>query len=259
MNDNTHTPSPQSQARRIRARLPAAGLLALLCVALAAPIAHAEPDTFGLGNVQDGALTVNAANTVVNVYTRVSAAVPAGQNFVTVASTTGFAIGDLVMVIQSSGLSPRPASGSQTPIDMSGNTMGRWQMARVQALTATRLTLTQPLTVAFAATGAQAVLVREYSTVTINGGGSLVARAWDGTTGGVLAFLATGAVNNQGTISATGRGFRGGIFVNGDGDGCTGLDAAWPSGAMKGEGLVPAAYAPTLDTFPPPAGTTGQG
>ncbi|MFP2929142.1 adventurous gliding motility protein AgmC, partial [Pyxidicoccus sp. 3LG] len=259
MNNDTHTLTSQVAARRPRARLPAAGLLALLCVALAAPAAHAEPDSFGLGNGLDGPLTVNAANTVVNVYTRVTAAVPANQSFVTVASTTGFAVGDLVMVIQSTGLTPRPASGSQTPIDMSGNTMGRWQLARVQSLTATRLNFSQPLTVTFAATGTQAVLVREYSTVNINAGGSLVARAWDGTAGGVLAFLATGAVNNAGALSATGAGFRGGIFLNGDGDGCTGVDATWPAGAMKGEGVVPGAYQPEIDPFPPAAGTTGYG
>ncbi|WP_240359172.1 adventurous gliding motility protein AgmC [Pyxidicoccus trucidator] len=258
MNDNTHTPTPLVLARRIRARLPAASLLALLCVALVAPAAHAEPDSFGLGTGTTP-LTVNAANTVINTYTRVSAAVPAGQSFVTVTSTTGFAVGNLVMVIQSTGLTPRPASGSQTPIDVSGNTMGRWQLARIQSLTATRLNFTQPLTVPFLATGAQAVLVREYTTVTINAGASLVAGPWDGTSGGVLAFLATGAVNNQGTISATGRGFRGGIFLNGEGDGCTGVDAVWPAGAMKGEGVVPGAYQPEIDPFPPVAGTTGYG
>ena len=42
--------------------------------------------------------------------------------------------------------------------------------------------------------------------------GSLLAPPWDGRSGGVLAFLATDAVLNQGLISADGAGFRGGVF-----------------------------------------------
>ncbi|NVJ19810.1 OmpA family protein [Myxococcus sp. AM011] len=259
MKPNPQTPTSLVESRRVRARLPAVGLLALLCAALVAPAAHASADTFHLGDGSDGALTVNAPGTIVNTYTRVTALVPAGQNFVAVASSTGFAVNDLVLVYQSAGLTA-PASGSQTPIDLTaaGNeAVGRWQFGRVQALTATRLTFTAPLTVAFAAnTGTQAIRVPEYSTVTVNAAGSLVARPWDGTTGGVLIFLATGAVNNAGSISATNTGFRGGIFWNGDGDGCTGLNQTYPGGAPKGEGAVLASYD---NTFPFTAGTTGYG
>nr|WP_254623535.1 Ig-like domain-containing protein [Myxococcus sp. CA033] len=239
--------------------MPAVGLLALLCAALVAPSAYASADTFHLGDGSDGALTVNAPGTVVNTYTRVTAAVPAGQSFVTVTSTTGFAVNDLVLVFQAAGLTA-PTSGSQTPIDLNAPAnvaVGRWQFGRVQALTATRLTFTAPLTVAFAAnTGTQAIRVPEYSTVTVNAAGSLVARPWDGTTGGVLIFLATGAVNNAGSISATNAGFRGGIFWNGAGDGCTGINQAYPGGAPKGEGVALGSYD---NTDPFAAGTTGYG
>ncbi|WP_170300417.1 adventurous gliding motility protein AgmC, partial [Myxococcus fulvus] len=224
--------------------MPVVGLLALLCAALAAPAAHAEPDRFHLGNGTT-ALTVSVPNTVINTYTRVTAAVPVGQNFVTVASSTGFAVGNLVMVYQAAGLTA-PASGNQTPIDMSAAAnapVGRWEFARIQALTATRLTFSAPLTVAFAAnTGTQAIRVPEYTTVTVNASGSIVAAPWDGTTGGVLIFLATGAVTNNGAIHADGRGFRGGIFWNGSGDGCTGINQNYPGGAQKGEGVVLTAY-----------------
>ncbi|NTX59359.1 OmpA family protein [Myxococcus sp. CA051A] len=259
MKPNPQTPTSLVESRRVRARLPAVGLLALLCAALVAPSAYASADTVHLGDGSDGALTVNAAGTIVNTYTRVTAAVPAGQNFVTVASSTGFAMNDLVLVFQAAGLTA-PTSGSQTPIDLNAPAnvaVGRWQFGRVQALTATRLTFTAPLTVAFAAnTGTQAIRVPEYSTVTVNAAGSLVARPWDGTTGGVLIFLATGAVNNAGSISATNAGFRGGIFWNGAGDGCTGINQAYPGGAPKGEGVALGSYD---NTDPFAAGTTGYG
>ncbi|MFP2963733.1 adventurous gliding motility protein AgmC, partial [Myxococcus sp. 1LA] len=230
--------------------------LALLCAALMGPVAKAAADTFGLGDGTDGALTVNIANSVINTYTRVSAAVPAGQSFVQVASTTGFAVNDLVMVYQTTGLTA-PASGSQTPVNLVGSPVGRWEFARIQSLTATRLNFSQPLTVAFAANATQAIRVPEYSSVTVNAAGSIVARAWDGTTGGVVVFLSQGQVNNVGGIHADGRGFRGGFAWNGDGDGCTGLDQAWPGGTEKGEGLVPGRFG--NGAFPPAAGTTGRG
>ncbi|WP_240360320.1 adventurous gliding motility protein AgmC [Pyxidicoccus caerfyrddinensis] len=223
---------------------------------LVAPAAQAEPDTFQLGNGHNGALTVNAANTVVNTYTRVTAAVPANQSFANVASTTGFAVGDLVLVYQGTGYTGTVTSGSQTALDLTGNTVGRWQFARVTALTGTRLTFGQPLTMSFAANMTQAIRVPEYTTVTVNAAGSIVAQAWDGTTGGVVIFLATGAVSNAGAISASGLGFRGGQFLNGNGDGCTGIDQAFPGGTSKGEGIVPARYSLAI---PPAAGTTGYG
>jgi len=261
MTDNPHTITSLAPARRIRAPLPAVGLLALLCVAVLAPAAHAEPDIFGLGNGQDNARTINTGtNTVINAYAQVTATVPAGQSFIPVGATTGFEANDLVLVIQNTGLTPAPASGDQTPINMAGNTLGHWELARVQSVAGSQLNLSRPLTQSFPGTYSQVVMVPEYTTLTIDGTSSLVARAWDGATGGVLAFMATGAVTNDGTISASGRGFRGGIFLNSSrGDGCVGLDAKWPDGAMKGEGVVPGNYAPTLNPFPPPAGTTGYG
>ncbi|WP_244981472.1 adventurous gliding motility protein AgmC [Corallococcus exercitus] len=239
----------------------AAALLALLCAVFAAPPAFAEPDTFGLGDGHNGALTVNTVGTQVNTYTRLTATAPAGQAFVNVVSTTGFAVGDLVMVYQSTGLAG-VTIGSQTAIDLSTAQVGRWQFARVAALTATRLTFTAgtTLTAAFtgtpAASAAQVIRVPEYSSVTINAGASIVAAPWDGQVGGLVVFLSKGAVNNAGAISATGMGFRGGLYRNGNGDGCTGINQAYPGGTSKGEGVVPANFS-LAGT--PPANTTGYG
>ncbi|WP_244239108.1 adventurous gliding motility protein AgmC [Corallococcus carmarthensis] len=245
-------------------RRSAAGLLALLCAVLLAPPASAETDTFGLGNGHNGALTVNAAGTVINTYARLTANAPVGQTFVTVTDTTGFAVGDLVMIYQSTGFTGTVTSGAVGPFDFTANTVGNWQLVRVTALTGTRLTFTgNALTAAFTGStsaannsallrsSAQAIRVPEYTTVTINAGASIVARQWsdvagdyNDTVGGIVVFLATGTVTNNGTISATGTGFRGAEYFNGNGDNCaaTALDLAHPQGAMKGEGPVPARY-----------------
>ncbi|TSC32104.1 Ig-like domain-containing protein, partial [Corallococcus sp. Z5C101001] len=252
-------------------RRSAAGLLALLCAVLMAPPASAEPDTFGLGNGHNGALTVAAGNAVtINTYARLTANAAAGSSFVTVGDTTGFAVGDLVMVFQSTGYTGTVTSGNQGPFDFSSDPVGRWQFARVTALTATRLTFGSPLTVAFTGgtlasrTSAQAIRVPEYTTVTVDAGGSITAKGWSNDAdetdnlGGLVVFLAQGAVTNNGTISANGAGFRGGGYFNGDGDNCTQLDQAWPGGAIKGEGVVPGRFK-LSPTFPVPAGTAGRG
>jgi uncharacterized protein (TIGR02145 family) len=53
--------------------------------------------------------------------------------------------------------------------------------------------------------------VPQYRNVTITGSGSLSANAWDGVSGGIVAFYASGAVNinNNGRIDVNGLGYRG--------------------------------------------------
>ncbi|WP_375761096.1 Ig-like domain-containing protein [Corallococcus exercitus] len=250
--------------------------MALLCAVFAAPPAFAEPDSFGNGNGLDGPLTVNAAGTVINTYTRLTAPAPAGQSFVDVTDTTGFAVDDLVMIYQSTGFTEAVTSGDPGPFNFQSTPVGNWQFVRLTDVTDTRLTFTGvPLTASFTGgdaneeairTSAQAIRVPEYSDVTINAGASLVAKPWSNDAdfvdnlGGIVVFFATGTVTNNGTISASGAGFRGGQEFNGEGDNCpaTDLDVEHPRGAIKGESLVPARYKPD-EVFPAPAGTAGRG
>ncbi|XXF76448.1 Ig-like domain-containing protein [Myxococcaceae bacterium GXIMD 01537] len=221
----------------------------LLCAVFVSSPALAEPDTFGLGNGHNNALTVNAANTVINSYTRVRLAVTAGSSTLPVTTTTGFAAGDLVLVLHTTGIGSIPASGAPGPFDVSSGSLGRWQLARIATVGTQVFNLTQPLTVAFPANDAQVVRVPEYTTVTLNGAGTIVPAAWNGATGGVVAFLAQNGVSNAGSISVAGQGFRGGARTDGDGDGCTGIDAPEPQGARKGEGVAPSRFgAGTLTT-----------
>jgi hypothetical protein len=52
--------------------------------------------------------------------------------------------------------------------------------------------------------------LKQYTNVTINSGKTYTAKAWNGTVGGILGFLANGTVSIVGNISANGKGFRGG-------------------------------------------------
>lgn len=55
------------------------------------------------------------------------------------------------------------------------------------------------------------IKVPNYTDLTVTSAGSIVAPAWNGQTGGVVAFRATGTVTINGSISVAGLGYRGGI------------------------------------------------
>lgn len=177
--------------------------------ALAVPAnTWASPDSYGLGDGHNGAFMASMPAQTINVYTALTAPASAGSRTLTVASTTGIAAGDLVLVWQVQG-GPY-ASGTTGPLDLTAGPVGAYDLVRVASVSGTTLTLSTALQESYAATGAQVVRVPEFTTVTVPSGTAITAPAWDGTTGGIVAFLARGAVNLEGAIHADGRGGRGG-------------------------------------------------
>ncbi len=219
-------------------------LAVVLGVHLLITDALAERDSFHLGSGRDGALTVSTTGTVVNAYAQVTAALATGDSVIAVTSSTGFAAGDLVMLHQTTGVSPVPAAGAQTQIDLTSAGVGRYELARVLSVLGTSITLTAPVINGFAANVSQVIRVPEYTTVTVNPGRSVAPAAWNGATGGVVAFLANGTLTNNGSVDARGRGFRGGQPVDDTSGttGATGLDESAPTGAQKGEGIAVTRY-----------------
>jgi len=216
---------------------------ALLAVTLCALPALAGPDNIGLGTGRDGALTVNAANVVINAYAQVTAPLVPGDTTILFGSATGtIAAGDLVLVLQTTGIVPEPPSGGASPVVISAtDPVGRWEFARVAAVGAGALNLTAPLVNSYAGNITQVIRVPEYTTVSLPFAiRTITAPAWNGSTGGVVAFLATGAVSNNGSITVTAKGFRGGVPVDDASGavGCTGLDEPAANGAQKGEGVA---------------------
>ena len=119
----------------------------------------------------------------------------AGAKTLTLATPTGFMLGQTLLVQQ-----------------VQGTNAGQWELAIVTALSNGVATLAAPLVNTYssnAPSAAQAVVVPQYTTVDVPASVTLSAPAWNGTVGGVLAFQATGAVTVEGSISMTGHGFRG--------------------------------------------------
>ena len=143
------------------------------------------------GNGSDGVLNVvtSTQNPIDAPMTGVS-----GENTVS-ATNPSFAIGQMVLLHQSRG----------------ANT-GRWQVNKIVDYEPGIVTLEQPLDFDFVSLS-QIIVIPQYSQVNVTG--TFSAKAWNGSVGGVLAYLCNGLTNVTGSISANGKGFRGGSAVIG--------------------------------------------
>lgn len=209
---------------------------------------------------KDGAKTVSTANNIVNEYTALTANAVAGSTTLTVANSglnannrfaAPLAPGDLVMIIQMQGASllGTLTGNIASPLDStwgtitSYNNCGNNEFAEVLAVpNGTTITLRCGLEKDYTAAGkAQVVRVPRYTTLTINSPGVITCDTWNGATGGVCAIEVQGntVINAGGSISATGKGFRGGMLLeNNTGYGVDNIGSILDTyGAEKGEGV----------------------
>lgn len=195
-------------------------LLALLVLGVASRAA-AERDTFFLGDGRNGNLTVESTHTRrINTYARVTEDLGPGETDIPIADIAEndsfpdkrFKVGQLVLVLQTQTGDP----GSAASIDLDSPTPGdrkegRWELARLSAVdfNSNLLTVQPGLIQSYEADRTQIVSVPEF--VSLSNKGTIQALPWDGNErGGVIAFLVQNTFINDGVISATGAGFRGG-------------------------------------------------
>ncbi len=229
--------------RLARQLVPAASFAAVL---LGAQVARAQTG-------KNGNVTLTAATTIVNEYTALTADAAAGSATLTVASNNlntnnrfaaALAPGDLVMIIQMQGATIDASDAASYGAVTAYNNAGRNEVAEVQAISGTTgITLACNLKYNYSAAGrAQVVRLPRYATLTLNAGATLTGAAWNGTVGGVVAAEVQNGTTINGTVSATGLGFRGGAIDNSSADagtiitGYRGTDATF--GAEKGESIV---------------------
>jgi hypothetical protein len=215
-------------------------VLASIALLTCAGRASAQDD-FGNGDGHSGAFTAPPGVSSINIYTTTT--ISPDEMTVTVASSTGFAAGDLVLIWRPLDVGPVPTTD---PVDLTvWAATGRYEFARLAAVSANDLQLTAPIKhPALNAPGAQVVRVPEYTTVVVPQGSTLrPAHPWDGQKGGIVAFLATGDVVVDGAIDAVGHGFRGGqgVVLQGVPSGCSLFpdpNVSEPLAGYKGEGIA---------------------
>ena len=171
------------------------------------------------GPGDDGELKVTSGTVTINTVASKATGDADSSTLTIDPGVAGFEAGQRVLVHQTTG------AGA-----------GTWEEHNVASRDGANLTLTSPLYKSYAS-GAQVVVVPQYTSVAVTGG-TLTAPAYNGSTGGILAFVASGAIAIQGgSVSMSGRGFRG------KGHGCLyrcqdGHSGESPTGAM-GTGTSP--------------------
>lgn len=161
------------------------------------------------GNGTDGSLTISSNTTEVPIDATCTGT--AGTQTLS-ATNASFAQGQVILIHQTQ-----------------GTNAGQWERNTIQGYTAGTITLGTKLIGSYAS-GAQVRVLKQYTNVTVNSSQTWTAKAWNGSTGGILAFLANGTVAVNGTITAnggngtqntgsgsagagTGGGFRGGNAI----------------------------------------------
>jgi hypothetical protein len=123
-----------------------------------------------------------------------------------------------------------------------GTGLGSWELNTIASVTPTQLTLSKPLANTYLTDGgssrAQVLIVPQYRNVTIAAGVTAYAAPWDGSTGGILAWMANNSTSIQGRASAEARGYAGGAPKPPNGNN-------QPGQAYTGEGNVGPSLAQT--------------
>lgn len=176
----------------------------------------------------------------INSYSKVNAV--AAQS-VDVGSAAGFVVNDRVLIIQMKGATINTVNSPSFGAITSYNDAGNYEFATVASISGTTITFVNPLIRTYTSSGfVQLVKVPAYNNVVVTG--ALTCNAWNGTTGGVLAFEASGTITLNANIDVSGKGFLGGALSNGAITGCAAdtfdyfMAAGNLAGALKGEGIV---------------------
>jgi gliding motility-associated-like protein len=205
---------------------------------------------------KNGAKTITAANTIVNEFTALTNSVAANSTIINVNNnglntnarfTSTLTPGDLIMIIQMQGalikLSPVPVWAPDSTYGSIYNYLqcGNYEFAEVKStISNNQIELTCGLTNAYSSTGkTQIVRVPRYSSFTVTPSGVLTTEAWNGATGGVLAIEVDGNSIIDGSVNATGLGFRGGNAISSGGNNFYPFSTLNSSGngSEKGEGI----------------------
>lgn len=170
---------------------------------------------------KDGAATITDVASIVNQYASLRSSVSSGTGTLEVTdiadlhSGSALSQGDLVLIIQMQGATIKVASDSSFGEITSYGEAGNYEYIFVESVASNQITFTSSLQNSYSSTGkTQIIRVPQYTTLDLQSGASITAPAWDGTTGGVVAFTASDTVTIDGTIEVSELGFRGGTYQN---------------------------------------------
>ncbi len=163
---------------------------------------------------------------------------------VVLSSPLALAAGDRLLLWQVQAGNVATVGDTGGAVSFTGLDVGGWEIARVVDAAGDRVDLESEPLWQYESTGlrrAQACRLPQYTRVELQSGGSLRARAWNGTSGGIVAFYSSGSVlvAAGGEIEASARGFRGGRIndTNNAGANVSSEEPGTSLAGYKGEGL----------------------
>lgn len=149
---------------------------------------------------------------IINIYTPVIS-FPTGNciDSFSVASTTGFNVGDSVLIIEMQGAYIDTSNTITFGTILNYGNAGNYEFGKISSISGNTIILNGPLFRSYDIAGkVQLVSFPHYVDATVTA--TLSAQAWNGTTGGVLAFTVSGNLILNANIDLTGDGFRGGAL-----------------------------------------------
>jgi len=162
---------------------------------------------------------------------------------VNVSTTNGFSVGDRVLLIQLKGAIIDSTNTPSFGTILNYNGAGNYEMGTIQSIAGNSINLADSVLRQYNVNGAvQLVKVPVYGNVNVSA--PLTCQAWNGITGGILAFQADSLVTLNADIDVSGKGYRGATLFNGSLVNCLGdtsnyrLPSGTASTAHKGEGIV---------------------
>lgn len=166
---------------------------------------------------QDYTINVTAAGSAstsgtVNSYAAVSAVC---NSRLTVSTTSGFAVGDTVLLIQMRGATANLTNTASFGDITTLNEAGLYEFLTIASISGSYIYTSQNPQFAYNATTGNVQLVRAAvytgSSTTL---GNITCPAWDGSTGGVVVLLSPNTLTVGGTINVSAKGFRAGATDN---------------------------------------------
>lgn len=186
----------------------------------------------------------NCIQGVINHYTPVTGFTCNG-NIAVVQSAVSFQAGDLVMLIQMQGGECSLQNDSTFGDITNAGNAGNYEINRIAIVHNNNISFQFERTRQYDIAGkVQLVRIPEYTDVSVC---NLTCKAWDGSTGGVLAISVSDTLILEGKIDVSSKGFRGGVLVNGTNTSNHETNYFYTPdpiiSALKGEGICQIPYA----------------
>lgn len=176
---------------------------------------------------------------VINIYTQVTAFNGCGS--ITVGSSSGFGVGDKVLIIQMKGADIDLSNSSNFGTINNYNQSGNYEVATISAIAGNTIILQNSLIRQYdPAALVQMISIAQPTNPYVQS--TITAQDWNGTTGGVLVLDHIGVLSLGANLDVKGKGFRGGIASQNFFSGCSSAGYFFPQPSTfsgeKGEGIT---------------------